>query len=168
MIRVMVPSEARIGETPIQATSAPFSAPIATATSRPANSASARNSGWSGWLTMIAAITSEQALAPAMIDRLMPPVSMVMPMPSASRPRIGSCEAIDWKLPRLKKRDPSSPAKSSATAMMIAPCRRMIRSLGINRVNCVMSDLLEQLAFSFQAVVLMLIKMIAPLNTWCQ
>ena len=146
----MVPSEARIGETPIQATSAPFSAPIATATSRPANSASAGNSGWSGWLTMIAAITSEQALAPAMIDRLMPPVSMVMPMPSASRPRIGSCEAIDWKLPRLKKRDPSSPAKSSATAMMIAPCRRMIRSLGINRVNCVMSDLLEQLAFSFR------------------
>ena len=90
-------------------------------------------------------------------------------MPSASRPRIGSCEAIDWKLPRLKKRDPSRPANSSATAMMIAPCRRMIRiAWGSTGVNCVMSDLLEQLAFSFQAVVLMLIKMIAPLNTWCQ
>ena len=164
----MVPSEARIGETPIQATSAPFSAPIATATSRPANSASARNSGWSGWLTMIAAITSEQALAPAMIDRLMPPVSMVMPMPSASRPRIGSCEAIDWKLPRLKKRDPSSPAKSSATAMMIAPCRRMIRRLGSTELTASCQISLSSLRFSFQAVVLMLIKMIAPLNTWCQ
>ncbi|MNH27950.1 hypothetical protein D3C79_880800 [compost metagenome] len=74
-----------------------------------------------------------------MIDKLMPPVSMVMPIPSASMPRIGSCEAIDWKLPTLKKRDPSSPANSSATAMMIALCRRMIRSFGIRRVNEFMS-----------------------------
>ncbi|MNZ72241.1 hypothetical protein D3C78_906160 [compost metagenome] len=112
---------------------------MATATSNPASSASTRNSGWSGWLTIIAAITSEQALAPAIIDRLIPPVSMVMPMPSANMPRIGNCEAIDWKLPRLKKRDPSSPANSSATTIMIALCRRMIRSFGIRWVNWVIS-----------------------------
>ena len=146
-ISVIVPSVARIGETPTQAISAPLSVPIATATAAPASSASTRNSGLSGWVTIIAAITSEQAFAPAIIDRLMPPVSMVMPIPRASMPRIGSCEPIDWKLATLKKRLPSRAEKTRATTTIITHCRRMMASPGKNLAIVFISKLPCQFAF---------------------
>src|SRR5476649_293749 len=95
----------------------------------------------------MAAITSEQALAPAITDRLIPPVSMVMPMPSANMPKIGNCEEMDWKLPMLKNCPPSVNENNRATARMISNCKRMMRSAGINRVKVVMSHSLCQFAF---------------------
>ncbi len=49
------------------------------------------------------AITSPQAFMVAMIDRLIPPVRMVTAMASASTPRMGICEAMDWKLAEDQK-----------------------------------------------------------------
>ena len=64
---------------------------------------------------MMLAITKPHALVVAMIDRLIPPVSMHTAIASASRPSSGICDDIDCKLSVEKN---ACPLENAITARM--------------------------------------------------
>ncbi len=58
----------------------------------------------------------------AIIDRLIPPVNMVTAIASASTPRIGICEAMDWKL-AADQNTPGIRKLNATTVMPISTLR---------------------------------------------
>ncbi|MNE25315.1 hypothetical protein D3C80_1186410 [compost metagenome] len=94
----MIPSVARIGDTRTTEISTPLMIPTTKATETPANSITINELNVGSRWVHTQAITSALAFAVAMMDKLMPPVSMVIAIANVNIPATGICEAMDWKL----------------------------------------------------------------------
>ena len=98
LIQVIVPNVARMGETLILAIRKPLKSPISSAAVAPAARTSGKYTMLSGRDVTVHAITSAQALVDGIIDKLIPPVIMVMAMAKVRNPSRGTWAAMDWKL----------------------------------------------------------------------